>query len=145
MNRSIFCRVFWKEYRLQRPLWIAMAVLTTLILLLCYEFSLNVREQTQWLFRVAVAFPALYTLGCGAMLFAGEREAETYEFQRMLPVRARSVFFGKIALVLLSTVALFGLMWLLAAFLSGWELPKAHEQALAWATLGFFGLEMLLW
>ena len=34
MNRSIFWRVFWKEYRLQRALWIAMAVLTSMLLLL---------------------------------------------------------------------------------------------------------------
>ena len=33
MNRSIFWRLVWKEYRLQRALWIAMAVLTGLLLL----------------------------------------------------------------------------------------------------------------
>ena len=32
MNRSIFWRLLWKEYRLQRALWIAMAVLTAMLL-----------------------------------------------------------------------------------------------------------------
>ena len=52
------------------------------------------------LYLIALAFPALYALGCGATLFAGEREAGTYEFQRSLPVRAWAVFVGKIVLAL---------------------------------------------
>ena len=39
MNRSIFWRLFWKEYRLQRALWIAMAVLTALLMLAVVALS----------------------------------------------------------------------------------------------------------
>ncbi len=145
MNRTIFWRLFWKEYRLQRALWIAMSVLTALLLWLVFEFSPNSRERTLALFRIAVAFPALYALGCGAMLFAGEREAETYEFQRSLPVGARRVFASKIVLALSGIASLFGLTWLLAACLNGWKLPSGQEQVTAWATFGFFGLEIFLW
>ena len=98
MSLSIFWRLFWKEYRLQRSLWIAMTVLTVMLQLLVavYERRLGSIGATT-LYFIAVAFPALYALGCGATLFAGEREADTYEFQRSLPVRALSVFIGKIA------------------------------------------------
>ena len=145
MNRSIFWRLVWKEYRLQRALWIAMAVLTALLLWLVFEFSPNARERTLALFRIAVAFPSLYALGCGAMLFAGEQEAETYEFQRSLPVSARRVFASKIVLAISGVVSLFAFTWLLAACLNGWKLPSGQEQVTAWATFGFFGLEIFLW
>lgn len=144
MNRSIFWRVFWKEYRLQRAIWIAMAVLIALLMLLIVAFTYP-QDRPLFLFRLFILLTPYYALGCGATLFAGEREAETYEFQRALPVGARPVFAAKIAFALLSTAALFGLMWLLAAVCSGWRLPDAHEQVMGWATLGFFGLEMFVW
>ena len=97
MNRSIFWRLVWKEYRLQRALWIAMAVLTVLaqFAVVAYE-SCQLQLGMAPLYLIAVALPSLYALGCGATLFAGEHEADTYEFQRSLPVHALSVFVGKI-------------------------------------------------
>ncbi len=145
MNRTIFWRLFWKEYRAQRALWIAMAVLTAFLLWLTFEFSLNPYEGSLALYRLAVAFPALYALGCGAMLFAGEREAETYEFLRSLPLSPWHVFASKIAAALLAVVSLHCLTWLLAAWLNDWKLPNAHERLLLWTTFGLFGLEMFLW
>jgi hypothetical protein len=144
-TRSIFWRLFWKEYRLQRALWIAMAVLTAFVLALVSEFSLNPEERIQWVYRVALAFSALYCLGCGATLFAGEHEAETYEFQRTLPVSGRRVFCGKITFALLSSAALFGAMWFLAEYFNGWILPDTQSQVVLWELFGLFGLEMLLW
>ena len=86
MNRTIFWRLVWKEYRLQRRLWIAMAVLTTLLMLLVDGLVLNTRDRIGMLFGIATMLPAFYCVGCGAMLFAGEHEAGTFEFQRSLPV-----------------------------------------------------------
>jgi ABC-type transport system involved in multi-copper enzyme maturation permease subunit len=143
MNGSTFWRVFWKEYRLQRALWLAMAALTSLLMLLIVAF-ISTGDRSA-LFYLAVGLPAFYALGCGATLFAGEHEAETYEFQRMLPAGASRVFAAKFVLALLSTAALFGLTWTLAAFLNGWQLPDAHDCALMWATVGFYGLEMFVW
>jgi hypothetical protein len=34
MNLSIFWRVLWKEYRLQRPLWLVVAALAVFVQLL---------------------------------------------------------------------------------------------------------------
>jgi ABC-type transport system involved in multi-copper enzyme maturation permease subunit len=142
MNRTTYWRLVWKEYRLQRVLWIAMVLLTSLLLWLVLGFPFSPQQRTLALFWIAVALPAFYALGCGATLFAGEREAETYEFQRSLPVGARPVFAAKITLALAGMASLLGLMWLLAAWLSGWKLPDAKETVTLWATFGLFGLEI---
>ena len=65
----------------------------------------------------AATLPAFYCLGCGAMLFAGEREAGVYEFQRSLPLRAGRLFAAKIVFALVSMAAMFGPMLMLAFWL----------------------------
>lgn len=143
MNGSILWRLSWKEYRLQRMLWISVAMLTTL--LLAMEFViLDPPDKIPWMFWLALAFPALYPLGCGAMLFAGEHEAGTYDFQRSLPVEARHVFLVKMPFTFVNTAILFGLMWLLAAFLSDWKVPVDAQGKLP-AMMGAFALLAFLW
>ena len=66
---------------------------------------------------------AFYALASGATLFAMEREAETYDFLRALPVTPLVVFAGKIAFALASAAALFLVAWTLALMLAG-ELPN---------------------
>ena len=117
MNGSIFWRLVWKEYRLQRDLWISMFVLTVLLMLLFFA-STRPPEQTVLLFWTAAGLPSCCLLGCGAVLFAGEREAGTYELQRSLPVAATWVFAAKIVFVLLATAIMFSLSGLLAFFLA---------------------------
>ena len=39
MSLSIFWRLVWKEYRLQRALWLAMALLTVLLQLLVVAYE----------------------------------------------------------------------------------------------------------
>ena len=142
-TRTIFWRLFWKEYRLQRALWVAMAVLTAM--LLGIEFAVvDPPEKIPWMFWLASVFSAIYPLGCGATLFAGEHEAGAYQFQRSLPVEARLVFLVKMLFAVVNTAILFGSTWLLAAFLSDWKIPKQAQGELPalWAA---FGLLALLW
>jgi hypothetical protein len=154
MNRTIFWRVFWKEYRLQRPLWIAMAVLSVMATLLVYAFvvgnpDFSKTEQLHTLLAAAVGLPALYLLGCGAALFAGEHEAETYEFQRSLPTSAGPVFAAKVTFALVSDAAMLVPMWLLALALGCRELERLGGRpdiVAAWATLQpWFALQMFAW
>ena len=88
-------------------------------------------------------------MGCGATLFAGEHEADTYEFQRSLPVRCMAVFVGKIAFALVSTAAMLGSHGVACRVLdalSGCDASiRRAGDAMIWATFGFFGLEMFLW
>ncbi len=145
-TRSIFWRLFWKEYRLQRALWIAMLALTTMVMLAFFA-SFSERDRPVFLFWTAAGLPAMYFLGCGASLFAGEREAGTYEFQRALPVGAWRVFMAKIAYAVASAAMLFGLMSLLAFYLTGWALhpPQGFFPPAVILFGVLFGLDMLLW
>ena len=148
MNLSILWRVFWKEYRLQRPLWLVVAALAVLTGLLTFACSLNPFFTTVTLRYIALATPALYALGCGAMLFAGEHETETYEFQRSLPTRASSLLIGKVVFAVFSTAAMLGLMQLLVLLWAAAASPgirRALERTLAWATIGFFTVEVFVW
>ncbi|MGA2799157.1 MAG: hypothetical protein ABSE63_16380, partial [Thermoguttaceae bacterium] len=123
MNRAIFWRLIWKEYRLQRAFWIAMAILALMLMLLAWQFNDRVDERNLWFFYIALATPVFYVLGCASTTFAGEYDAETYEFQRSLPATAMQVFWGKIALAFLSTFAMFAVLGILALCLAGGRLP----------------------
>jgi len=134
MNRSIFWRIVWKEYRLQRALWIAMAFLTLLIMGSVVTLAEGANDKTQTLFLIAACLPACYALGCGAMLFAGEHELGTYEFQRTYPVRATLVGCGKVAFGLTSIAAMFVTTVLLALAMNEWKLPEGlHEDLTSWS------------
>jgi hypothetical protein len=151
MNASIFWRVFWKEFRLQWPLWLAMAALTVLAQFAVIAYESFQLHSVALLYLIAVALPSLYALGCGATLFAGEHEADTFEFQRSLPVHPLSVFVGKIAFALVSVAALWGFtmgagyLWSrnIGMSIEDWK-PNAW-QFMVWGTFGFFGVETLLW
>jgi hypothetical protein len=142
----MFRRLVWKEYRLQWPLWIAMAALTILIELLLY-WGLPPGDRPLSIFCAAGGLPAFYLLGCGAMLFAGEHESGVYEFQRSLPVRAATVFFAKMAFSAVAAMAMFALMNLLAFALTGWTLhpPGDFSPVRVLLVLDFFGVELFLW
>ena len=110
MNARCSGDSYWKEYRLQRVLWIPMFVLTV-VLYVAHFFALFARppEQPLLLFWTAAGLPAFCLLGCGAVLFAGEREDGTYEFQRGLPVGAGSGFAAKFVFSLVGAAIMFGL------------------------------------
>ncbi|NQT17185.1 MAG: hypothetical protein HQ582_30810, partial [Planctomycetes bacterium] len=142
-----FRRLVWKEYRLQRAFWISMVVLAGLffaaVLVLTRERNLAFR--TTWLFDVALALSTLYALGCGATLFAAEHEADTYDFQRALPVSGLRLFLSKATFGVASTAAMIGLLWGLAAMLAGGQLPEAQMHREMWALWGFGAAEALVW
>jgi len=145
MNSAIFWRLVWKEYRIQRAFWVSMAVLTALLELIVLVSIGKPSDRTPLLFAVGLALPAFYALGCGATLFATEHEAGTYEFQRILPVSAMRLFFGKLAFGVLSTAALILLMCSSAAVLAGWRLPEPDRFLALWGLFGFAAVEMFLW
>ena len=78
-------------------------------------------------------------------MFAGEHEAETYEFQRALPVGARPVFAAKMALALVSAILLSGLMWLLALQAKRLGTTSAGQPDDVAIILVLLGLEMFVW
>ncbi len=126
MNRAIFWRLMWKEYRLQRAFWIAMAALALMLMLLAWQFNDRADDCALWYFYIALATPVFYVLGCASTTFAGEFDAETYEFQRSMPVKAMQVFWSKVALAFLSTFAMFVLLSILAFCLAGGRVLDPH-------------------
>ena len=145
MNRSIFWRLVWKEYRLQRALWIAIAVLTFLLQGIVVGTVASSVDRVNYLFGFALTMTACYAMGCGAVLFAAERETGTFEFQRVLPVSSLRLFAAKVTFALASTSALILALFLSAAWLSGWRLPDAQTHLALWAVLGLGALEVLTW
>lgn len=146
MNHSIFWRLLWKEYRLQRALWIAMFALAIVAQAGCFAMMAP-QDRPLFLFWTASGLPAFYFLGCGAMSFAGEHEAGTYEFQRALPVKAWCVLAAKMAASIVGMLVMLGGTWLLAFALSGWTFhsPQGSSPLAVLIVLGFLGLELFLW
>ena len=93
---------------------------------------------------MGLGLATLYALASGATLFAMEREAETYEFLRALPVKPLAVLAGKIVFALSSTAIQFLLAWTLALALAG-GLPDRLFHREIWAICGLGGLELLAW
>ena len=108
---------------------------------------LTPRDKPLFLFWTASGLSAFYFLGCGAILFAGEQEAGTYEFQRALPVGPGRVFAAKMVFAIVSALAMFVGTWLLALGLSGWTFHplQGFSPLGVLIVFGFFGLEMFLW
>lgn len=145
MNDTVFWRLVWKEYRVQRAFWIAMAVLIVILQSIVAAFFTGAEERTNLLFHFALALPAFYALGCAATLFATEHETGTYEFQRALPVTARRLFFGKLACAIAGTVLMIVVFWLLAVALAGWRLPQPRVHGLVWGLWGMAAVELTAW
>lgn len=148
MNRSIFWRLVWKEYRVQRAFWLAMIVIVVLLELLIVGLSEGDRGGqglVTTIFGLALAFSALYAAGCGATLFATERETGTFEFQRAVPVSSLRLFSAKATFALLSTSSILAVLLALAAWISRWDLPDAKSWQELWCLFGFGIVELLFW
>lgn len=145
MNSSVFPGILWKEYRTQRAFWIAMLILAALAQVAVLVFADPGNERLQWLYGIALAMPAFYALGCGAILFAAEHELETYEFQKILPVTAGRLFFSKLVLPVLAVPAMIGVLWLMAALLARGHSLAGRDQWHLWGLWGFAAVEALAW
>jgi hypothetical protein len=151
MNLSIFWRVFWKEYRLQRALWLAMALIAVIaqVLVAWSAPAGHGRSDVAAIaFVLAVGLPSLYSLGCGAALFAGESEAGTQQFQRSLPAGSMTVFLAKVTFAVASMVGMWVCtmaVFMLLCRLTNLSIRGGDWAGMIWATFGFLGLETLAW
>ena len=140
-------RIAWKEYRTQRPLWLAIVVLTLLVQF-GYQIAVtiggtNVSEQA--LYVMAMGAAAVYALGCGATLFATERETGTFEFQRGLPLAWRPLFVGKAGFGAASVVALAILLWGVTIAMAGGRLPSWRDSGDLWGGGLLAAWEVFAW
>jgi ABC-type transport system involved in multi-copper enzyme maturation permease subunit len=95
--------VLWKEYREQRPVWLAVAAIAAFLISIGFLFLVPAgsapfgTEKATVLVGIAVALTVAYAVVAGAMLFAGERENGTLDLLDTLPVRRADIWLGKFA------------------------------------------------
>ncbi|NQV24211.1 MAG: hypothetical protein HQ518_07560 [Rhodopirellula sp.] len=77
MNSSIALRLLWKEYRVQRGLWLAMAAGSVMLQALIAFLMPSGPERFQGIVPVAFMLTGFYAIGSGAITFAIEREDGT--------------------------------------------------------------------
>lgn len=147
MNDAIFWRLVWKEYRIQRGFWWSVAILTVAVqaVTLVYARLFQQPIPVHPLYVIALSAAALYALGCGATLFATERETGTYEFQRALPVSSGLMFVGKLAFALVSVLLLQLGLWLVTLAIARGQMPERPDHLQLWLA-GLLGAwELLAW
>jgi len=120
MTNTIFWRLAWKEYRQQRDLMIGIVIIACAIFAIMLAWSLveGRAVSTSMVYHTALLMPIFFALGCGATLFAGEHERETFGFLRSLPLRARDVFWPKVSVAVASCTALTAMLLAIAAIIT---------------------------
>jgi len=136
--------IIWKDYRAILPFWLSVAALGMLMQLGVVLFEDQDAASLEPLFTTTLVFIALYGLGCGAALFAGESEDGTRELLRTLPLSPTPLLTGKLILAVLSlaamVVALFGsAAYMNSQFLGRIQMAKTEyifvASGLAWGIL----------
>jgi ABC-type transport system involved in multi-copper enzyme maturation permease subunit len=142
---SSLWRVVWKEYRMLRGLWLAVAAMGFAVQIAVVLLSARNVDQAGALFATALAASVLYAAGAAATSFAVEHEDETHSFLASLPATWWSAFAGKL-LVSASSAAL--LATVLTAV--GWILDRdqplgGRAPAVVLGMLGVAVVEALAW
>jgi hypothetical protein len=148
LSDAMLWRMIWKEYRAQRGFWLVIAGFSVVLMLLFIRFSEDpTRYTAPWI--IAIALPAVYAVGCAAVLFAAEREDGTTELLQIMAARTSRVFLGKVSFSFFSTVAMLAFLLAAAWALNGGrpiQPPAAArdfgEQALGTASMT---LQFLAW
>ena len=152
-------RMFWKEYRQQRTLWLAVlaaGLAVQLVLRVLVGVDPKVLEVV-WGAPLVMAM--FYLPGSAAMLFALEREERTSDWLLSLAAPPGWTLLAKYSFAIISTVALCAAMWLWALVLSvgvPLQLPLPPElnngrMSVAWMliagclTAGMVALFLLGW
>ncbi|MDZ4781732.1 MAG: ABC transporter permease [Planctomycetia bacterium] len=141
--------VAWKEYRLLRSLWLtffALAMLLQVTALMSVSRSYaSSREFVTVLFALTVWLPAFYALGCGATMFAAEKDDGTYEWLRVLPIDGLRVFAGKLLFAVPSTGLLFLAVVLITRSFGRGVMPPDEITRQLCGAWGVAALEALAW
>ena len=153
-------RLYWKEYRQQRSLWLVTLTMGMVVQLVLRLVLPSGREVVEVVFGVPLFLSVFYLIGSSAMLFALEREERTSDWLVSLATPPGWTLLAKYGFVFVSTLTLCAVMLLWALVLTAghpiplFELGSAHQSAgtkligiglffgivflffLAWGTLG---------
>lgn len=117
MFSPAFTRILWKEYRVQRSLWLAVFLFGALMDFVFFCFA--TRESGPGYFFIALHFPLLFAIGSGAMSFANEREQSVDDWMRIWSARWSQLWFAKTLFCLTSTFCLSLVLFALAVLFAG--------------------------
>ena len=136
--------ILWKEYREQRSIWLALALVAAASLLganAALGEGHQAEEGRDLLAVVTVVLAWTYGLVCGAILLAGEREAGTQAFLDTLPAARLRLWGAKC----LSGGLFLLLMLVVLGCLSGWLGLAPREHPIVALTLVMGGLAGFGW
>ncbi len=124
MNAAIIGRMFWKEYRTQRGLWLGIVGGVLLVETLLVAM-LPARDHPGFaeLFYAGLLATMFYALGSAAVLYASEKEQGTHVWLCTLPLGPTRLLVSKIGWLVVSSllaVATFALAAWVVTDLTGW-------------------------
>ena len=126
MSRIVVGRIFWKELRAQRGMWLGVTGLMIGIQALLTVFALSYRHAPRDLeeiygstFLLAYLGAVFYAIGSGAASFTEETEGNTAVLLRTVPMTPSEAFAGKWGFGLASTGVLFAVLAVAAVMWSG--------------------------
>ncbi|NLE37119.1 MAG: ABC transporter permease [Pirellulaceae bacterium] len=147
-SHGVLSSIFWKDYRELRAFWLVTALFG--IGLQAAVAFVATRMNLSEFFRIpilawAVLVPAMYALGCAAVIFAGEHESGTASLLRSLPVEPRRLLLGHVVFALASTLVMLGVTC--AAFLVLRRVMPIETGSLALTAgqLGILPAELFVW
>ena len=144
MFATQFGRIFWKEYRSQRTLWLSCLLMEIVYLVLVLIFTSNAVQTIQLLWGTATVFPILYAVACGAVLFAGERESRGSDWLLSLSNSPAATLSAKIAFAIVATMAMQLISALPTLIFSGIYFQFGYSPSPAWLLIPY-GLWVLCW
>jgi hypothetical protein len=140
-------RFVWKEYRMLRGLWLAVAVMGVLA-----QIAMQILMPPQpavdhatMLFSAALTAAIVYAVGAAATAFSVEHEEETYSYLLGLPATWWPAFAGKLLVSTVSAAALAGILSITGWIFCGFDTPGAHDTPAALGVFGMAIVEALAW
>jgi hypothetical protein len=126
-------RIFWKERRAQRSFWLALVGMSVgldvLLTFVTIWNELSTASQLGAYNYVAIVLACSFATGSAAIAFAGEVEGKTYGLLQRLPLRARDLFVGKLALSTVGSYLLLLVAWVAGQLILSHASPGSiHER-----------------
>ena len=138
MTSKILLRLIWKEYRVQRSLWLALLVAAVFLqFVIAFAVTAPKNDMLPPLFGIGIFLAGFFSLGSGAISFASEREDDTHIRLVSLTAPAGLTLLTKLATgalaMLAFTVATSSSAWMFAGF----PRPSEPIQSGIFALYGF--------
>jgi hypothetical protein len=144
-GKTMFWRFVWKEFRMVRSLWAAVAIMGLLVQFAEKILLPGESDFVLMLLCTGLAAAVLYAAGAAATIFSVEHEEETYELLTRLPTIWWPPFAGKLAVTLLSALLLATALSISALLFRGPYFISGRDAQLALGMFGFAIIEAVAW